>query len=141
MTITLDTYTIPEKGLVTIELKRSFEIKVTAEEAQSQVNRWLLNEVSYMMHSLPPHLVIGERVVWRVPAMFTSPQVGHVGVVGEVDVDVETGLMDATPECHASIICRAEELAAKLPPYKQRESTPAKYLPKHIPPAPKLTTP
>lgn len=125
MTITLDPpYTIPEKGWVTIELKRSFEIKVTAEEAQRQVNRWLLNEVSYMMHSGSPQLVIGERVVWRVPAVLTSPQVGQVGVVGSVDVDVETGLMDTTPECQASIIQRAEELAATLPPYQQRQKTP-----------------
>jgi hypothetical protein len=139
MTITLDSYTIPERGPVTIELNRSFEIKVTAEEAQRQVNRWLLNEVSYMMHSDPPQLVIGERVVWRVPAVLTSPQVGQVGVVGEVDVDVETGLMDAPTECHANIIRWAEEIVAHLPPYKQRQSTPTKYLAKHIPPAPKLT--
>jgi hypothetical protein len=68
MTIIIEPYTIPEKGTVELKIERSFDIKVTSEEARRQVNRWLLNEVSYLIGADSPTLVIGERVVWRVPA-------------------------------------------------------------------------
>ncbi|MCP4683198.1 MAG: hypothetical protein GY864_12755, partial [Desulfobacterales bacterium] len=58
-------YIIPEEGPVELKVDRSFEIKVTAEQARRQVNRWLHNEVSYMMRALNPTLAVGERVVWR----------------------------------------------------------------------------
>ena len=83
MTILLDTHPIPEKGKVELKVDRSFEIKVTAEEARPKVNHWLLNQVSYMMGAEPPTLVVGEQeVVWRVPTYFSSPDVGRVGFVG-----------------------------------------------------------
>ena len=42
-------YIIPEEGQVELKVDRSFEIKVTAEQARRQADRWLLNEVSYMI--------------------------------------------------------------------------------------------
>lgn len=138
MTIIFDPYVIPEKGKIELNVQRTFEIKVTAEEARRQVDRWLLNEVSYMMGAKSPTLVIGEQVVWRVSAWFSSPGIGQVGLVGTVDVDVDTGAMNNTPECKAEIVRRAEELAARLPPYQPRDTTPAEYLAKNVPPAPKL---
>lgn len=139
MTILLDPYVIPKKGKVELKVERSFEIKVTAEEAQRQVNRWLLNEVSYLIGADPPTLVVGEQVVWRVPAWIGFPHTGRVGVVGVVDVDVTTGAMNNTPECKAEIERRAEELAARQPPYQPKGEVPEAFLPKHIPPAPKVT--
>ena len=140
MTITVDPYTIPTKGKVDIHVERSFEIKITAEEAQKQVNRWLLNEVSYLMHSLPPTLVIGEQqVVWRVPASFSAPDVGQVGLIGTIDVDVETGDMSNTDEQQTALIQRAEELAARLPPYQPKQNIPTEYLAKKVPPSPSVT--
>ncbi len=69
MTILLDSQPIPPKGKVDLKVERSFEIKITAEEARRQVNRWLLNEVSCLIGADEPTLVVGEeRVVWRVPA-------------------------------------------------------------------------
>jgi hypothetical protein len=139
MTILLEPYIIPEKGKVELKVERSFEIKVTAEEAQRQVNRWLLNEVSYLIGADPPTLVVGEQVVWRVPAWIGFPHTGRAGVVGMVDVDVTTGAMNNTPECKAEIERRAEELAARQPPYQSKSEVPEVFLPKHIPPAPKVT--
>ncbi len=137
MTIIFDPYIVPEKGKVELNVKRSFEIKVTAEEARRQVDRWLLNEVSYMLGAKDPTLVIGEQIVWRVSAWLSSPGVGQVGVVGTVEVDVNTGAMNNSPKCKAEIIRRAEELAALLPPYQPKKS-PERYLAKNIPPAPQL---
>ncbi len=131
-------YIIPEEGPVELKVDRSFEIKVTAEQARRQVDRWLLNEVSYMIGAEEPALVIGEQIVWRVPAWFSSPDVGRVGVVGTVEVDVNTGVMNNTPECKAEIERCAEELAARLPPYQPRSEIPVEYLAKNVPPAPEL---
>ena len=136
--IILDDYTIPEKGKVELNVKRSFDIRVTAEEARRRVDRWLLNEVSYMIGAETPTLVIREQVVWRVPAWFSAPDVGQVGVVGIVEVDVNTGAMNNTPACKAEIERCAEEWAARLPPYQPKGEAPAVYLAKNVPPAPKL---
>jgi len=75
MTIILDNYTIPEKGKV--ELKASFEIKVSSEEARRKVNRWLLEFVSTQMGGESPTLIVGKRVVWRVPAYISFPHTGR----------------------------------------------------------------
>ena len=135
MTIILDNYVIPEKGKV--ELKASFEIKVTSEEARRKVNRWLLEFVSTQMGGESPTLIVGERVVWRVPAYISFPHTGRAGVAGYVDVDVETGEMNNTPERQAEIEKFAAEIAKQQPPFKLREAS-VEYLAKNIPPAKNL---
>jgi hypothetical protein len=141
MAIILDSYTIPEKGKVELKVDRSFEIKVTAEEARRQVNRWLLNEVSYLIGADAPTLIVGERVVWRVPAWIGFPNAGRAGVVGMIEVDVETGEMNNTSERQAELERRAKELAAQLPPYQPKSKSPTEYLAKNVAPAPKLVLP
>ena len=60
MTIILEPYTIPEKGKVELNVKHSFEIKVTAEEARGQVNRWLHEHVTMLIGAEAATLVVGE---------------------------------------------------------------------------------
>ena len=134
MTILLDAYTLPERGAVKLNIQRSFEINVTAEEARRRVASWLVDQVSYMMISELPMLVVGERVIWRVPAILTAPHVGRVGEVGVVHVDVQTGEMDNTPECVSELQQRGLELSKTLPPYKPRGEAPAEYLIKDMQP-------
>ncbi len=134
MDILLERYTLPKKGVFEIDLHQAIDIRVTAEEAQHQVNRWLLENVSYMMYADPPTLVIGERAVWRVPAVFTSSQVGRVGIVGHIDVNIQSGYMDNTPERQEQLIQRAREMAAKLPPYQPGSKKALdEFIPKHVP--------
>ena len=140
MPILLDTHKIPTKGKVDLKVDRSFEIKITAEEAQRRVNRWLLNEVSYLIGADAPTLVVGdERVVWRVPAWIGFPHTGRAGNVGTVDVDVETGAMNNTPECKTNLERQAQVLAEQQPPYRPKE-VPTEYLAKNVPPAPEVHT-
>jgi hypothetical protein len=141
MTIILDQYTLPEKGKVELKVERSFEIRVSAEEARRQVSRWLLNEVSYLMGADPPTLVVKERIIWQVPAWIGFPYVGRVGTVGMIEVDVETGEMNNTPERQAELQRRAKELAAQLPSYQPKSEASAEYLAKNVPPVPKLILP
>jgi len=118
-------------------------VAATAEEARRKVNRWLLDYVSYMMHAEAPTLVIGgQQAVWRVPAIFTSPQVGTVGTVGYVDVDVRTAQANNTAECGEQFMQCAKALAAKLPPYQPgRMKVSDEFIPKHIPRAELLQLP
>jgi hypothetical protein len=124
MTIILDNYTLPEKGPVTVAV--SFEIKVTAEEARHIVNRWLLNEVSYLLGADPPTLVVGEQVVWRVPAWIGFPSTGRVGVIGTVDVDVKTGELLNPLERKAAIERYLEE---EVKPQLSKDRQPVSKLP------------
>jgi hypothetical protein len=140
MSIILDSINIPEQGAVELKVKRSFEIKVTAEEARRKVRWWLRDEISMLIDADPATLVIGGQVVWRVPAWIGFPHTGRAGIVGSVDVNVSTGAMNNTPECKADIICRAEEVAARQPPYHPRGTIPEVYLAQNGPFAPRLQT-
>ncbi|HMN31576.1 MAG TPA: hypothetical protein PKE45_25730, partial [Caldilineaceae bacterium] len=133
MTIVLEPYVLPEHGEVKLDIQRSFVIKITAEQAKRQVNRWVLLEVSCSMGAEAPTLVVGERVVWRVPIVLTASPVGIVGTAGTIDVDVDSGEMNNTAEHKEAIIQSAIELAKKLPPHRPR-SVPAEYLAKDLQP-------
>ncbi|MEZ4867268.1 MAG: hypothetical protein R3C14_38445 [Caldilineaceae bacterium] len=124
----LDQYTLPEKGAVELYLNRSFEIKISAEEARRQVKRWLLNEVSYMLTTQAPTMMVGDRVVWRVPILLTAPHIGHVGTVGAVHVDVESGAMDSSSTCKTALLDEARRLADAMPAYQPRVTTPQRLL-------------
>ncbi len=119
MAIILENLSLPEKGLVEVKVNVSFEIKVTAEEARRKVNRWLIDNVSLQMGGDPPTLVVGQRAVWRVPTYITFPHTGRFGVVGAVEVDVETGELLNLMESKTEIIRRLEEeVKPRLPPYQ-----------------------
>src|SRR5215212_7958646 len=107
MTLILDQYTIPETG--TFEIHQTVNIQVSAKR---QVDSWLLHEVSSMMGAEPPTLVISERTMWRVPCRFTTPGVGRVGQVGEVDVEAQTGELYHVRETKTAILDCVKTLAA-----------------------------
>jgi hypothetical protein len=134
LTLLLDEYTLPDVGVVDLHLNRSFEIAVTAEQAQRQVKRWLLDEVSMTMTTQPPMLLIGAQIVWRVPVIFTAAHIGSVGCVGEVDVDVATGAMNNTSALKERILSQARKLAATMPPYQPRTSLPQAWVAKNFQP-------
>lgn len=132
MVIILDKHPVPEKG--TFEIRQSVNILVSAQEARDSVNRWLLKDVSYMIGAEDPTLVVSDRIVWRVPAVLTAPHVGHVGMAGTVDVDVQTGEFDTSSLRKEQILQGARELAADMPSYSPRSSrdVPAEHLAERI---------
>lgn len=123
LTLSVDTYTLPERGPVHLVFDHSFEIKISAEEARRQVKRWLLNEVSYMFTANAPILKVGQTVVWRVPVVFMASHVGQVGVVGELEVDVESGAMNNTAANKETFLLQARKLADIMPPYRPRTTS------------------
>ncbi len=71
-------------------------VNIDPHAASRRVNGWVGNEVSYMMRSGTPELVIDPTdllttVFWRVPVLLTSSKIGTVGEVGSVDVNAQTG--------------------------------------------------
>ena len=69
-------------------------IKVTAEEAQGKVTRWLRDEVSMLIYEEKPDLVFRQHPLWLVPAVIAFPSTGPAGNVGAIEVDAETGEMN-----------------------------------------------
>lgn len=130
-TIILDDVNLPDSGPAKIEVQRAFVIGVSATQARRRVNGWLALHVSTSMLGDTPSLVIAERVVWRVPILFTATHVGPVGTIGAVDVDVESG--EVLPETAdiEEMYCRVKELAKTLPPFRLREA-PEEYLAKNL---------
>lgn len=140
MNITFETYPLPEQGKINLNLKRSLTIKITAKEAQRQVNRWLLLDVSYLMGADPPTLVIGEQVVWRVAVWLGLPHTGKVGIVGTVDVDVEIGTMYNLTEKKLEIEETLKKLEPFIPAYEPKSGDIGQaYVAKNIPSALVLT--
>ncbi|MBI3957212.1 MAG: hypothetical protein HY328_00280 [Chloroflexi bacterium] len=130
--ILLDKIDLPESGPAEIQIARSFTIGISATQARRRVNGWLAMKVSTSMLGDTPSLVVADRIVWRVPILFTATHVGPVGTVGSVDVDVESGEILPETANIEEMYCRAEELAQTLPPFKLRE-VPPEYLAKDIP--------
>ena len=122
MTVILDHYVIPDtKG--TFEIRQAITLNVTAVEARRMVRRWLSDEVAFMITATEPTLVVHkDHAVWRVPAVLTATHVGHVGVVGTVDVHVATKEMMVNDSLKESILQKATELTQTLPPYQPRQA-------------------
>jgi hypothetical protein len=91
-------------------------MKLSAAAARQKVNAFVLSHVSYMMHAGEPVLVSGRRTRWRVPVILSLTSCGDVGEVGAIEVDVETGQMQTSPELLVEINERAEMLTPGAPP-------------------------
>ncbi len=88
-------------------------VHITAEEARRKVNRFLLDNVSYLMGAARPTLAETDRLVWRVPVVLTYPDKGAVGEIGVIDVDAEQGDVLTTPETIPEIQEHARALAIR----------------------------
>ena len=136
MTIILDNLTLPEKGHVEMDVKLSFDIVITAEEAKKKVRRWLMDEISLQISTDLPSLVVGRQPVWRATAYIGFPHTGRFSDVGFVNVDAATGeLLDLEKTKQAILDYLEKEVKHRVPPYKPHEPTPD-YTPKNFPPAP-----
>lgn len=144
MSVIFDHKALQKKGHIAISFDDTvivrFKFNVTAEEAQRKVGRWLHRHVSMLISAEEPTLILGKPTVWHVPAAISLPSLGRIGVVGMVCVDVETGETEDLAECQARIERYLEEEVkpSLLPIPRRKRSVPDEFIPKHLPPAPKL---
>ena len=85
---------------------------LAAEAARREANFWLLENIGNLLRAETPELVLGERLVWRVDIVLTSPSQGRVGVVGRLEIDATTGEVLADETVAEEIIPRAHALIA-----------------------------
>lgn len=104
---------IPQTGDITLTIQITASFNYSAVAARRLVNRFVADEISYLLRAEEPVLVASERIVWRVPVILAFPSVGTVGQAGTVDVDVENGRLLLTPAQIESIHNSALELAAR----------------------------
>jgi hypothetical protein len=91
MNLELSEMKLPGQAEVKIELSVTAQVNVTAQTAQRQVTKLLLDQVGNLLYGERPNLVAGERLLWRVPIWLALPTTGPLGQVGSLDVDTETG--------------------------------------------------
>ena len=99
-----------------ITVSVSATIEIDAVTAQRKATAWLVSEVGNLLMGDAPALVIGQRTVWRVPVLLTSPSRGVIGQVGAVDVDVTTGQVLADSKATQEISTHARALAHSTAP-------------------------
>ncbi len=103
----------PTSGQLSINIQLSATVNVTAFSARQKVTGFVVDEISTQMHAAEPTLIVGERICWRVPVILSMPPTGDRGEVGTIDVDVETGQLQITPNLIQEIERRAEYLATR----------------------------
>lgn len=68
------------------------ELNITPYVAKQKANYYLVMQVGNLVMSDEPGLEFHEQGArWRVPAILTNPEKGHIGKIGEVVVDAQTG--------------------------------------------------
>jgi len=113
--VEMEDITLPAQAKVKVELSITSDINFTALAAQRRANKLLLDRVG-LFYSDKPSLVAGERLLWRVPVIFSTPTTGPLGQVGVLDVDAQTGEILHTPELLASFKEQAHALAERTTP-------------------------
>jgi hypothetical protein len=113
-TILLETPVDYETGVLTLQVDRKIEVKILPEEARRKVNHYVHMEISTQMHAETPMLVVGDKVIWRVPIHLTFPSFGDIGQVGFMDVDPVTGTLDVSLTTINEITHNAETLALRF---------------------------
>lgn len=106
---------LPTSGQVAINIQVTATVNVSAFSAQQKVTRLAASHISTHMHGGQPKLVVHDRVVWRVPVIFSMAPHGDRGAVGEIDVDVETGATQLSQEMIEGMKRRAQEFALSSP--------------------------
>jgi hypothetical protein len=112
MTVEIESLT-PHSGQLSIDIKLSAQINVTAFSARQKVTSFVADEISTNIHGGEPKLVVGEHIYWRVPVILSMPPTGDRGEVGTIDVDVETGQLMVNRNLVEEIERRAEYLATR----------------------------
>jgi hypothetical protein len=106
---------LPAGAEVKFELTVTSKVNFTAHVARIRVNKLLLDQVG-LFYGEKPSLVVTERLLWRVPVMFSTPNTGPLGQVGSLDVDTQTGEILYTQDLLNSFKDRAHALAERTTP-------------------------
>lgn len=91
MPLEIEQVVLPEHADVKIELSVTARINVTDVVAQRKVTKLVMDLVGTQLYGEQPSLVVGRRLIWRVPIWLGLLPQGPIGQVGAIDVDAQTG--------------------------------------------------
>jgi hypothetical protein len=111
MNVELEEIALPAPSELKIELSRETQLNVTDFTAQRKVSKLLLDDVGNLLYGEQPSLVVGRRLLWRVPVWLALPTTGPLGQVGALDVDARTGEILFTQQILDEIAERGDALA------------------------------
>jgi len=98
---------------VDVTIRVSAKLNVTQVAARRKINVFVLDEIGTGLGGDTPTLVVqNDRLCWRVPIMLALVPHGHVGQVGQIDVDAQTGEILADDELVQTIADHAQRLLA-----------------------------
>ncbi len=106
---------LPTESEVKVELSLTSRLNVTEFSARRKINKLLLDNVGNLLYTKEPNLVIGQRLLWRVPIWLSLPTTGPLGEVGTLDIDAQTGEILYTQLLLGKIADRADVLAQNTP--------------------------
>jgi hypothetical protein len=113
MTVTLETITPPDTGTLNLDLRLTAEIRVAPDRARRTVSQFVGNTIADLLHGDRPDLIVrADGVFWRVPVVFSSKSLGRIGVVGSLDVDVESGDLRVSERIITEIERNAQRFAS-----------------------------
>jgi hypothetical protein len=113
MNLEIEHLRLPQQAEVKVELSVTATINITDIVAQRRVSKLLLDQVGNLLYGEHPHLVVGRRLVWRVPVHLGLPGVGPLGEVGTLDVDVQTGEILFTEDRLKELAERGDVMATR----------------------------
>jgi hypothetical protein len=82
---------VPAGATLDIRIQLTATANITSFVARQKVTQYVIQEISSQLGAGEPDLVVGERLRWSVPVVFTLPGKGVIGRVGEILVDATTG--------------------------------------------------
>ncbi|MBM4422136.1 MAG: hypothetical protein FJ030_01940 [Chloroflexi bacterium] len=116
--------TLETKGNAThIAIRLEADLAVSPERAWELIARLLARQFGPHLRAGSPELVVGDRWLWRVPAVLRFSGYGDVGAVDWFDVDAQTSQFDLRPGRVEEVARRALALANTIPP----EAVPAEF--------------
>jgi hypothetical protein len=113
MSVEFDQISLPAPAEVKIEFSLTAQVNVTDLVAQRKVSKLLLDHVGNLLYGERPSLVMGRRLLWRVPVWLGLPTTGPLGQVGALDVDAQTGEILFTQKILEEIAERGNDMAQR----------------------------
>src|SRR5262245_36410709 len=111
MTTHLPNIALPTPSTVDISIRVTQPLNITSFSAQQRVTQYVMVEISTQLCGDTPELIVGERVWWSVPVVFTLK--GQLGRVGTLRVDAATGELLTDQHTAQELRDHAERLAQR----------------------------
>ena len=113
----------PQEGLLQVDAHLQGEVAISPDVARRRAGGYLSREVALFLIAGEPELILGERVLWRVPTILRLRGLGEIAVVGSINIDALSGEpIPLSPEQIDTIRERANDLANRLTPKANRTS-------------------